>query len=460
MSLARVALIFSLGMVATAAMPQALSAKGVYDRVRDSMVRIECETAGGTRVGTGFFFQDGRTVATCFRLIEGARKITLVGSKGERWNPSHLRASRGSDTALLILADASNRRALFPARPTKAGNLTFFLATPPGEEFKALGVATIWALRRMQRLPVVETTVSREEASPGSPLLDRYAQVVGMISLVYSEGQTRSIGVGVAAVAPVRKSALVAAEVWYASGDPRPTGGMEEAASAPDRLTIHHARTMTNVLEGFARWRIAEAGVAARDAKTSGLVAKAYAGFLATLNDPVASNTRRVLAERAELGTYVDRQERAARTVSGHADRLRRAEERKDPAAANKALNYLGNALRRMAVQPSYGWMDRDHLTNTLTRAARGQLALVEYGAVLDPSEPDSLRVCAVAKDSPYRAGDQVEAAMTASKGTWTAVATWDDFYRFWLNRGTGPWSVRVTREGQSVTLPMPPTAK
>lgn len=242
----RLASLTSLLFAFPAASP-ALTAKQIYERTKDSVVSIDVQTAKGRASGTGFFYVDGRTVATALHVVEGATKIEIRGRNGRVWKPVSVRINSSADTALLILGANSGRRAIphAPSTSIGVGDPIYVIGDPLGLT-GSLSTGVVGAFRNSRGVPLIQFTASISEGSSGSPVLDKQGRAVGVVSFTYSDGQNLNMAIA-SKVAKVLKDSGISFPVQALSSLSKST----DAASS-DPIKQAAARTKLSVLSGLA----------------------------------------------------------------------------------------------------------------------------------------------------------------------------------------------------------------
>lgn len=160
-----------------------LAPEEIYERAVDSVVKIETTSDEGIAGGTGFFFGDERQVATAYHLIDGARSISVKGSKGTSWTVAEVVYNKSADVAILYLSDKSGRKAIAGRKfdAIKTGEEVFVLGNPAGLNF-TFTKGIVSAQRKVAEAPFVQFDATAAGGSSGGPLLNSYGEVMGIVS--------------------------------------------------------------------------------------------------------------------------------------------------------------------------------------------------------------------------------------------------------------------------------------
>ena len=156
----------------------------IYSRAAAASVRVESINAKGTRrnVGTGFFIARGKLL-TAFQVIDGAAKVRVAGPQGGSIEVTEVHTfNRRQDWIILnvplegmpsLERDATNAAAI--------GDRSFFLDVP-AEGSRVLVDTSLIGKQDLgpagDRLNLSDTVNRR---AIGSPLLNEYGEVIGLI---------------------------------------------------------------------------------------------------------------------------------------------------------------------------------------------------------------------------------------------------------------------------------------
>lgn len=187
-------------LVPTLAFGQAaLTPKQVYERCRDSVVSLEVETDKGPFTGTGFFYEDGRTIVTALHVIEGAKSISVKARNGDVWIPVAVSFDASADTALLRLGADSGRKPIphAPSNTVAVGDPVVVIGDPLGLT-GSLSTGVVGALRKVDAMPLVQITAAISPGSSGGPVLDAKGRAIGLISFFMTNGQNLNMAISTA----------------------------------------------------------------------------------------------------------------------------------------------------------------------------------------------------------------------------------------------------------------------
>lgn len=179
------------------AFSQKLTPSQIYEKRRDAVVQIEVSTPEGRVTGTGFFYDNKGTIATCYHVVKGATFITIRGTRNRRWYPALISLNEAGDTALLHLGYSEKQEPIphAPSQSVNVGNEVIVIGNPLGLE-GSLSTGVVAAKRNIGYLPLVQITAPISKGSSGSPVLDMFGRVIGMASFTFTRGQNLNMAVG------------------------------------------------------------------------------------------------------------------------------------------------------------------------------------------------------------------------------------------------------------------------
>ena len=185
-----------------------LTAPEIYAKCAPSVVSVSSERGGKTVVGTGFVISEDGYIATAAHVTVEAEELFVVFSDGKRYGAEVIAESGMSDISLLKI-DASGLSALEFGLSSEllAGERVYAIGTPAAIEYS--GTLTSGEVSYPNRvLPVysstgelekklrlIQTNAQLNAGSSGSPLIDEYGRVVGIVTMRLGEGFS---GIGLA----------------------------------------------------------------------------------------------------------------------------------------------------------------------------------------------------------------------------------------------------------------------
>ena len=186
-----------------------LSAKEVFERASRSVVVVHALDRGGDAIsqGSGVVISKNAVATNC-HVIEGAaslavRQVSASGDEAYRMEAEILARNDERDLCLLSVAELSTPPAAPPARIGAAKSLqvgedVFAIGTPQGLEL-SLSRGIVAQLRTVadSDAPLIQTDAAISPGSSGGGLFNDKAELVGITTLKYKEGESLNFAIPV-----------------------------------------------------------------------------------------------------------------------------------------------------------------------------------------------------------------------------------------------------------------------
>ncbi len=202
---AAVALLVSCGGPAKPAKPQKLTARDIVERYKPAIVRIENDMGTQLGVGTGFFVTDNGQVATNLHVIAGGGVLTVKLSDGTIYKVKRVVAVDADRDLALIEIDPKRKVPTVPLGNSDAvvpGEAVVAIGNPIGLDF-TVSDGLISSVRPMDDDIILQISAPISQGSSGGPLFNNFGQVIGVATLVSSEGQNLNFGVPINYLRPL-----------------------------------------------------------------------------------------------------------------------------------------------------------------------------------------------------------------------------------------------------------------
>jgi serine protease Do len=191
------------GLMAYAGEPAAppLTPQQIAARAMPSVVRIE--VPGG--LGSGFVVRSDGRIVTNLHVVAGAREATVVLSDGRRLGGVEILAvSDAFDLALLkVPADKLPALSLGDSSRVQVGQRVVAIGNPLGLS-NTVSDGLVSALRQIDaQVSLLQLSAPISPGSSGGPIIDERGQVVGVSTLIITQGQNLNFGVAINAVKPM-----------------------------------------------------------------------------------------------------------------------------------------------------------------------------------------------------------------------------------------------------------------
>jgi hypothetical protein len=214
----------------------------IAERTIPSVVLVKVPGA----LGSGFVVGDG-LVVTNLHVIGSSREATVVLADGrELKQPEVLDADDGHDLVVLKVPVKGLKPLMMgDASRVRAGDRVVAIGHPLGLS-NTVSDGLVSAVRVISpRLTVLQLSAPIAPGSSGGPLIDEHGRVIGVSTLLVTQGQNLAFAVPIDAVKPLltaKKSTPLAS--WQAQGV---VGGVVKAAAkAVERQIPHHELSLLN----------------------------------------------------------------------------------------------------------------------------------------------------------------------------------------------------------------------
>jgi S1-C subfamily serine protease len=221
---------------------------GIYKRVLPSVVNITSTTLVfnffyGTvpqqGQGSGFILDKAGHVLTNFHVVEGAnRGIEVMLSNKHRYKATVVGTDKTHDLALLQI-DAPNLQSVTLADSSElaVGQKVYAIGNPfglSGTMTRGI-ISSIRSIRGSEGAPIedaIQTDAAINPGNSGGPLLNSKGEVIGINTMIASNGAEQSSGIGFAI--PINTAKAVLADLTRYGRVKRPSLGIVSYAIGPD----------------------------------------------------------------------------------------------------------------------------------------------------------------------------------------------------------------------------------
>jgi S1-C subfamily serine protease len=199
-------------------------ASQAFAAIVPSVVRIDIRRDGEERggVGAGVLIDERGLLLTAYHVVAGADHIRVVYSDGTQSDALVVAEEPERDTAVLlasVVPDDVIAATLAPSASLRIGDEVIAVGSPYGLTH-TLTLGVVSGLQRRFRAPAIGQTLDNviqfdaavNPGNSGGPLVNRYGEVVGIVSgLLNPEGEV-FIGIGFAV--PIEAAAAAAGPPW------------------------------------------------------------------------------------------------------------------------------------------------------------------------------------------------------------------------------------------------------
>jgi len=173
-----------------------MSARQIVDASSPAIVRVE---AGEDRVGTGFILDQTGLIATNLHVIEGesAIKVKLYKDQGEYQVTSIVGVDRGHDLALMRIKPRQKLQTvhLGDSSVVSAGDKIYAIGNPLGMDY-SISDGLISQVRQLSaELTILQISAPISQGSSGGPLFNQFGEVIGVTTMIVTQGQNINLAV-------------------------------------------------------------------------------------------------------------------------------------------------------------------------------------------------------------------------------------------------------------------------
>jgi serine protease Do len=173
-----------------------MSAREIVDASSPAIVRVE---AGEDRVGTGFILDSSGLIATNLHVIEGEStiKVKLYKDQGEYQVVSIAGIDRGHDLALMRIKPRGNLPVvkLGDSSVVSAGDRIYAIGNPLGMDY-SVSDGLISQVRQLSaELTILQISAPISQGSSGGPLFNQFGEVIGVTTMIVTQGQNINLAV-------------------------------------------------------------------------------------------------------------------------------------------------------------------------------------------------------------------------------------------------------------------------
>ncbi len=173
-----------------------MSAREIVDASSPAVVRVE---AGNDRVGTGFILDRSGLIATNLHVIEGEStiKVKLYKDGGEYQVVSIAGVDRGHDLALMRIKPRGSLPVvkLGDSNVVSAGDRIYAIGNPLGMDY-SVSDGLISQVRQLSaELTILQISAPISQGSSGGPLFNQFGEVIGITTMIVTQGQNINLAV-------------------------------------------------------------------------------------------------------------------------------------------------------------------------------------------------------------------------------------------------------------------------
>ncbi len=182
-----------------------LSARDIVQRFKPAIVRIENTMGSQVGVGTGFLVSESGRIATNLHVIAGGGVLKVRLSDGsEHAVPRVVAVDMERDLAIIEI-DAPTKMPVLPLGDSdivEPGDTVIAIGNPMLLDF-TVSDGLISSVRKVEEDVILQISAPISQGSSGGPLFNSYGEVIGVATLVMTEGQNLNFGVPINYLRPL-----------------------------------------------------------------------------------------------------------------------------------------------------------------------------------------------------------------------------------------------------------------
>jgi serine protease Do len=188
--------------------PRKLTAREIVDTSSPGVVEVEA--GDGERVGTGFIVDKSGLIATNLHVIEGESQITVKLYKEPAALPvvSIAGVDRAHDLALMWIKapHALHAVKLGDSNIMSAGDKIYTIGNPLGEFSYSITDGLVSQVREVSSdLTILQISAPISQGSSGGPLFNQFGEVVGVTTMIVTQGQNINLAMPANYLSPMMK---------------------------------------------------------------------------------------------------------------------------------------------------------------------------------------------------------------------------------------------------------------
>jgi len=181
-----------------------MSTRQIVDKYKPAIVRIENDQGVQVGVGTGFVVRRDGRIATNLHVIAGGGRLSVRLANGAQLPVQRIVAvDQARDLAIIdIDADSLPTIVLGDSSAVSAGDRVIAIGNPLKLDY-TVSDGLISSVRPLDDDVILQISAPISQGSSGGPLFNSYGEVIGVATLVSSQGQNLNFGVPINYLRPL-----------------------------------------------------------------------------------------------------------------------------------------------------------------------------------------------------------------------------------------------------------------
>jgi len=190
----------------------------VYNLAAPATVELTIYNKSGVAesLGSGFFIDENGTIATNYHVIESAYRITATMNDGSSHEVVQILGfDEARDLAIVKIDKSETPYLKISNREIRTGETVYALGSSKGLTGTFSNGIVSTASRLVEGINCIQITAPISSGNSGGPLLNIYAEVIGVNSLTLTTGQNINFAVNIKELAAVDTTAPATMEQFY-----------------------------------------------------------------------------------------------------------------------------------------------------------------------------------------------------------------------------------------------------
>lgn len=180
---------------------KALSSTEIAEIVQNSTVTVNCDLlTGGSGSGSGFFIDNKGTLVTCYHVIEFADSISIDTPNSGRYPVESIIAFDEAYDLAILKSKATDTVPLELCYDgTKVGETVYANGSALGILDGTFTQGTVSSVNRtVSGIECIQTDAAISSGNSGGPLVNGFAEVIGVNALSYTSGESLNFAIKIA----------------------------------------------------------------------------------------------------------------------------------------------------------------------------------------------------------------------------------------------------------------------
>ncbi len=459
-----------------------LTAKQVFERSKNAVVRVETDKGAGT----GFFIGDGWFVATCYHVIKDAKTLRVTDATGKSYKIAKVGVNKEDDAAVLMLHEQGPAHLnLATTNSISPGDTLYVIGNPLGFLTHTITSGILSAKRVSGNTKLLQITAPISPGSSGSPIIDQRGYVVGFASFTFTRGQSLNMGVANKSLGDIVKKGFRTTEKFLSDNGLESNSrlAMPPSTTLPSKVFEEppsHSTSDTKAAERFMAAFVSYVGDVGKELLAWEL--ELYSG------EPIGSEsaTRRINAVTLrknsfnsavrrydsftehtgayDINTFFDTvkalRNAASDRYKAELDYIGLAFERSTELREAVSARFMAESQRTrsayiklLMVVKNQPWFNLHKFQDSMPAPVLGALFVNLKDVWPDPIFTSKAVIRYAYPSSQFKAGDQITGIRLDSETSFTPVGTWIDVTRILQQEKNSVFDVQIERAGSQIEV-------